>query len=171
VRPDLTTFGKIIGGGMPVGAFGGRAEIMAELAPIGPVYQAGTLSGNPVAMAAGLKTLELISRDGFYAEIDASVSHLTQGLTQAAKTAGVPFITQQVGGMFGLFFTERESVSSFADLGQCDVERFNRFFNAMLVRGIYFAPSSFEAGFVSSAHSEQQLDQTIEAASESFSLL
>lgn len=164
VQPDLTTFGKILGGGMPVGAFGGRADIMNHIAPDGPVYQAGTLSGNPVAMAAGLKTLELIEAEGFYDDLQQKVKKLTDGLKQVADQLSVPMVTQNVGAMFGLFFTDQVKVSSFAQTMQCDGEKFNRFFHAMLKQGVYLAPSSFEAGFISSAHTEQDIEQTIESA-------
>lgn len=164
IEPDLTTFGKVIGGGMPVGAFGGRAEIMDYVAPDGPVYQAGTLSGNPVAMAAGLATLDLISAPDFFAEIGDKTVHLCTGLKQAADDSGIPLCVQHVGAMFGLFFTEAERVSRFDQVMACDVDRFKDFFHGMLRAGIYLAPSAFEAGFVSSAHSHQDLDATIAAA-------
>ena len=166
VTPDMTCFGKVIGGGMPVGAFGGRADIMNHLSPEGPVYQAGTLSGNPVAMAAGLKTLELISAPHFFENLTVKVKSLLLGLKGVAKSAGVPMAAQGVGGMFGLFFTEAEHVHSFEESMASDSERFNRFFHAMLDKGIYLAPSSFEAGFVSSAHSENDIADTIELASD-----
>ncbi|MBX2848725.1 MAG: glutamate-1-semialdehyde 2,1-aminomutase [Acidiferrobacterales bacterium] len=165
VRPDLTCFGKVIGGGMPVGAFGGNAEIMSHISPEGPVYQAGTLSGNPVAMAAGLKTLELISAPNFFEGLTVKVKSLLLGLKNAAATADIPLATQGVGGMFGLFFTEADKVESFDDSTACDSDRFNRFFHGMLKQGVYFAPSSFEAGFVSAAHSENDIADTIEIAS------
>jgi len=168
ITPDLTTLGKVIGGGMPVGAFGGKKEIMDYLAPVGPVYQAGTLSGNPVAMAAGLKTLELISKAGFYEQLSEKVRYLTAGLQKVADEAAVPFTTNMVGGMFGLFFTDQKKVSNFDQVMQCDQERFNRFFHGMLDNGIYLAPSAFEAGFVSAAHTTEQLDQTIETAKKLF---
>ncbi len=164
VKPDLTTLGKIIGGGLPVGAFGGSRKIMEYLAPLGPVYQAGTLSGCPVAMAAGLKTLELISAPGFYEALTAKTAQLLAGLQAAADAAGIPFTTNQVGGMFGLFFSEEKSVSRFAQVMACDVERFKRFFHAMLDKGVYLAPSAFEAGFVSAAHTDGDLQATVEAA-------
>jgi glutamate-1-semialdehyde 2,1-aminomutase len=164
VMPDLTTLGKIIGGGMPVGAFGGRLKIMEYLAPVGPVYQAGTLSGNPVAMAAGLKTLELISEPGFYQALTAKTERLTSGLKDRAVKAGIPLATNSVGGMFGLFFTEQSEITSFAQVMSCDLERFKRFFHAMLEQGIYLAPSAFEAGFVSAAHTDETIDQTLAAA-------
>jgi glutamate-1-semialdehyde 2,1-aminomutase len=164
VKPDLTTLGKVIGGGLPVGAFGGRADIMAHIAPLGPVYQAGTLSGNPIALAAGLATLGLVAQDGFHDRLDASAQKLTQGLRQLAAEAGIGLATNQVGGMFGLFFTDDAEVSSFKQVAACDLERFTRFFQGMLAEGVYFAPSAFEAAFISSAHQEAELDQTLEAA-------
>jgi glutamate-1-semialdehyde 2,1-aminomutase len=163
VTPDLTTFGKVIGGGMPVGAYGGRRELMAQVAPSGPVYQAGTLSGNPVAMAAGLAMLELIQAPGFYDTLAARTRLLCDGLQAVADGEGVPFSTNRVGGMFGLFFT-REKVESFAQATAADTALFNRFFHGMLKRGVYLAPSAFEAGFLSSAHGEQDIADTLEAA-------
>lgn len=171
ITPDLTTLGKIIGGGMPVGALGGRREIMESLAPLGPVYQAGTLSGNPVAMAAGLATLQALHEPGFHDTLDAKARRLTEGLSMAARECGVGFTTNQVGGMFGLFFTEQTRISRFSDVMACDKERFQRFFHAMLDRGIYLAPSAFEAGFVSIAHSDEDIDATIKAAREAFAAL
>ncbi len=171
VKPDLTTLGKIIGGGMPVGAFGGRQEIMEQIAPLGPVYQAGTLSGNPVAMAAGLATLELISIPDFYTELARKTQKLVQGLLDAGSEAGIALASNQAGGMFGLFFTDDAEVNSFAGVMACDVDRFNRFFHGMLEEGVYLAPSAFEAGFVSSAHSEQDIEQTIQAARSVFKTL
>ncbi len=164
VRPDLTTLGKIVGGGMPVGAFGGRRDIMEKIAPLGPVYQAGTLSGNPVAMAAGLATLELICEPGFHSRLAEKTKLLIDGLTQAARAAGVPFSANQVCGMFGLFFTDKSPVRYFREVMACDAQRFNRFFHAMLEEGVYLAPSAFEAGFVSGAHSDAEIDATIAAA-------
>ena len=169
VTPDLTTLGKIIGGGMPVGAFGGRRDVMAKISPLGPVYQAGTLSGNPVAMTAGLKTLELISVPGFYEDLGAKTRQLTEGLKAAARAVGIPLTTNQVGGMFGLFFTEAEQVKDYAGATDCDVARFRAFFHAMLARGQYLAPSAFEAGFVSAAHSQSDIQATLTAAAESLS--
>jgi glutamate-1-semialdehyde 2,1-aminomutase len=166
ITPDLTCFGKVIGGGMPVGAFGGRADIMNHISPDGPVYQAGTLSGNPVAMAAGLKTLELISAPNFFENLTVKVKSLLIGMKNAAQNADVPIAVHGVGGMFGLFFTEAERVETFEDSVACDGERFNKFFHGMLERGVYLAPSSFEAGFVSIAHSENDIADTIERASE-----
>jgi len=168
VTPDLTTLGKIIGGGMPVGAFGGKREIMEKISPLGPVYQAGTLSGNPVAMTAGLKTLELISAPGFFDELTHKTSHLVNGLREKAEAAGVPVAVNQVGGMFGLFFTDAEVVTNFAESTACNQEQFRQFFHAMLDRGVYMAPSAFEAGFVSIAHSETDIEQTIGYAREAF---
>ncbi len=164
ITPDLTSLGKVIGGGMPVGAFGGKREIMEHLSPLGPVYQAGTLSGNPLAMAAGLKTLELISAPNFFADLEQKVETLTNGILEAAKTANIPMSCNRIGGMFGLFFTEEEKVENFAQVTACDGERFNRFFHGMLKEGVYLAPSAFEAGFVSAAHSEEDLQATIDAA-------
>ncbi len=171
VKPDLTTLGKIIGGGMPVGAFGGRADIMAQLAPEGPVYQAGTLSGNPLAMSAGLATLELISQANFYEQLTKQTSYLLDGLKLLAKEANIPFSTNQVGGMFGLFFSNDENISRFNQVMQCDQERFKQFFHLMLKQGIYLAPSAFEAGFVSAAHTQQDLDKTLAAANIAFKAL
>jgi len=166
VTPDITTLGKVIGGGMPVGAFGGRRQVMEKISPLGPVYQAGTLSGNPVAMAAGLKTLELISVPGFYEALGAMTLRLTDGIKAKAATAGVPLTTNQVGGMFGLFFTEEDQVTDFAGATACDQARFRAFFHAMLAHGQYLAPSAFEAGFVSSAHTQADIDATLAAAGE-----
>jgi len=171
ITPDLSTFGKVIGGGMPVGAFGGKREYMEMVAPSGPVYQAGTLSGNPVAMAAGLANLELITQAGFYEELSAKTSLLLDGLSLAAADEGVPVKTTQVGGMFGLFFTDAERVVNFAEAGSCDVAAFRKFFHLMLERGVYLAPSAFEAGFVSSAHTTEHIEATIAAARESFAAL
>ena len=171
VTPDLTTFGKVIGGGLPVGAFGGEREIMERIAPLGPVYQAGTLSGNPVAMAAGLATLEIISQSDFFAQLGAMTQRLTDGLMQRAHTAGVPFTVNRVGGMFGLFFTDKPQVQSYADVMACNVERFKKFFHGMLDLGVYLAPSAFEAGFVSGAHTNIEIDVTLEAAERVFATL
>ena len=171
VTPDLSTFGKVIGGGMPVGAFGGKRQYMELVAPSGPVYQAGTLSGNPVAMAAGLANLELISQPGFFEDLSARTMTLLDGIAAAAADAGVPLQTTQVGGMFGLFFTDEERVVNFAEAGACDVEAFKTFFHAMLDRGVYLAPSAFEAGFVSSAHTAEHIEATVAAAREAFALL
>ncbi len=166
IRPDLTTLGKIMGGGMPVGAFGGRRDIMEHLAPLGPVYQAGTLSGNPVAMTAGLATLELLGEPGFYEKLEESTRTLTHGLEAAAE--GVPFTTNQVGGMFGLFFTDTTRVSRFSQVMNSNTLAFNTFFASMLSQGINLAPSPFESGFVSSAHGRNELDKTLAAASQAF---
>ncbi|WML92193.1 glutamate-1-semialdehyde 2,1-aminomutase [Thiothrix lacustris] len=171
VKPDITTLGKIIGGGMPVGAFGGRRDIMEHLSPLGAVYQAGTLSGNPIAMTAGLKMLEIISRENFYAELTSKTTYLLEGLQQAADAAGVAFMTQQVGGMFGLFFTTEARIDTYAQVTACNTERFNRFFHGMLNRGVYLAPSAYEAGFVSNAHSQADLDETIAIAKDVFASL
>lgn len=171
VQPDMTTLGKVIGGGMPVGAFGGRADIMGQLAPLGPVYQAGTLSGNPVAMAAGLKTLELISTPGFYEALSSKTEALMDGLKSRAASAGVPLVTNSVGGMFGLFFTGQPRVTSFTEVMSCDAGYFNRFFHAMIEEGVYLAPSAFEAGFVSSAHDDEALSITLSAAERVFARL
>jgi glutamate-1-semialdehyde 2,1-aminomutase len=171
ITPDLTTLGKVIGGGMPVGAFGGKRKIMECLAPLGPVYQAGTLSGNPVAMAAGLKTLELIARPGFFEDLTAKTEKLTAGMKQRAQEAGIALTANAVGGMFGLFFTEAEQVTSFAQAMQCDQNLFKRFFHAMLEQGVYLAPSAFEAGFVSAAHTDEDLNQTLDTAEAIFKRL
>jgi glutamate-1-semialdehyde 2,1-aminomutase len=171
VRPDLTTLGKIIGGGMPVGAFGGRRDIMEQLSPLGPVYQAGTLSGNPVAMAAGIATLELVSAPGFHAHLNATTDILVQRLSDAALSSGIPLAANHVCGMFGLFFTEERKVDSFAKVMACDSERFKRFFHRMLEECVYFAPSAYEAGFVSAAHSSADIDATIAAAARTFDSL
>ena len=168
VRPDLTTLGKIVGGGLPVGAFGGRRDIMEQLAPLGPVYQAGTLSGNPVAMAAGLATLEGIEAAGFHASLAAATDRLVEGIAAAAGRSGIPLATNHVCGMFGLFFTGAEAVTSYAGATDCDVERFKRFFHGMLEEGVYLAPSAFEAGFVSGAHGTREIEATIEAAGRVF---
>jgi glutamate-1-semialdehyde 2,1-aminomutase len=167
VTPDLSTFGKIIGGGMPVGAYGGMREIMERVAPAGPVYQAGTLSGNPVAMAAGLATLELIQQPCFHAELERKTQRLCEGFERAARDAGVALTTNHVCGMFGVFFSDSK-VTSYAQATRCDVAAFRRFFHAMLRRGVYLAPSAFEAGFVSSAHAHGDLDATLAAAREAF---
>lgn len=167
VTPDITMFGKVIGGGMPVAAFGGRRDVMEKIAPCGPVYQAGTLSGNPVAVACGLTTLKLIQKPGFYEQLTAQTHKLTLGLTQAAKEAGVAFCAQNVGGMFGLYFLE-QCPQGFKDVMKSDTNRFNVFFHSMLDQGVYFAPSVFEAGFVSIAHSDEVIEQTIDAAKKAF---
>ena len=167
IAPDLSTFGKVIGGGMPVGAYGGRREIMQKVAPSGPIYQAGTLSGNPVAMAAGLAMLELIQAPGFYADLENKTQLLADGLLAVASEAGVPFSVNRVCGMFGLFFTS-EKVETYTQATHCDVAMFNRFFHAMLKRGVYLAPSAFEAGFMSTAHSERDIAETLDAARGAF---
>ncbi len=171
VTADLCTYGKVIGGGMPVGAFGGRHEYMELVAPSGPVYQAGTLSGNPVAMAAGLANLELITEPGFYEALERKTAALTAGISAAADRAGVPLTVTAVGGMFGLFFTDQPTVSNFQQATACDIDAFKRFFHLMLERGIYLAPSAYEAGFVSQAHEDADLQQTIGAAAEAFQVL
>ena len=171
VEPDLSCFGKVIGAGMPVGAFGGKQRYMRLIAPEGPVYQAGTLSGNPVAMAAGLANLDLITAPGFYEELTATTLRLVEGIAAAAREAGVPFATSAVGGMFGLFFTDRERVENFDQAAACDIEAFKRFFHSMLDSGVYLAPSAFEAGFVSSAHDEAEIEATVEAARNAFRTL
>ncbi|MFK7161723.1 glutamate-1-semialdehyde 2,1-aminomutase [Marinospirillum sp. MEB164] len=171
VTPDLTTLGKIVGGGLPVGAFGGRKEVMDHLSPLGPVYQAGTLSGNPLAMAAGLALLRKIQAPGFHQQLSDYVTRLCAGLEAAAAEAGIPVITQAVGGMFGLFFTDQPSVNNFNAATACDLEAFNRFFHAMLKEGVYLAPSAYEAGFVSSCHGEEELQLTLEAAQKAFATL
>ncbi|MDO5506557.1 MAG: glutamate-1-semialdehyde 2,1-aminomutase [Pseudoxanthomonas suwonensis] len=170
VTPDLSTFGKIIGGGMPVGAYGGRRDLMQQIAPSGPIYQAGTLSGNPVAMAAGLAMLELIDEPDFHPQLERATNWLCDGLEDAAKAAGVPFSTQRVGGMFGLFFSEGP-VDTFAAAVACDTDAYCRFFRAMLDEGIFLAPSAFEAGFLSSAHDDAILGETVDAARRAFAAL
>jgi glutamate-1-semialdehyde 2,1-aminomutase len=170
IQPDLSCLGKIIGGGMPAAAFGGRRDIMAHLAPLGGVYQAGTLSGNPVAVAAGLATLKLIQEPGFYERLATRTAQLTTGLTQAAQAAGVPFSADSIGGMFGLYFSTRVP-QRFAEVSACDIALFNTFFHAMLDAGVYFAPSAYEAGFVSSAHDDAVIAETLAAARQAFSAL
>ena len=170
ITPDLTTLGKIIGGGMPVGAYGGRREIMNQIAPAGPIYQAGTLSGNPVAMAAGLAMLEQIQAPGFHKELSRRTQLLVDGLQALADGEGIPFSTNRVGGMFGLFFTA-EKVETYAQATACDIPRFNRFFKAMLDRGVYLAPSAYEAGFMSMAHDEQIIADTLRVARDAFKTL
>ena len=167
VKPDLTTLGKVIGGGMPVGAFGGRGDVMEKLAPLGPVYQAGTLSGNPVAVSAGLATLRRVLAPGFFEALGRTTRRLVEGLESEARRAGVPFATDHEGGMFGFFFREGKP-RSFAEVMQADRERFNRFFHAMLARGVYLAPSAYEAGFVSAAHGDEEIEATLAAAREAF---
>jgi glutamate-1-semialdehyde 2,1-aminomutase len=164
ITPDLTTFGKVIGGGMPVGAFGGKKAIMQRIAPIGPVYQAGTLSGNPVAMAAGLATLNLLTEPGFYDRLTAKTNKITEGMQAIADRLSIPFTTNSVGGMFGFFFTDQMQVTRYEQVLNGDIERFKKFFHGMLRQGIYLAPSAFEASFVSIAHSDEDITATLEAA-------
>ena len=171
ITPDITTLGKVIGGGMPAAAYGGRADVMASIAPDGPVYQAGTLSGNPVAMAAGLKTLELIDDDAFWTALTAKTKYLVDGLAAAAADAGVAVSVECEGGMFGLVFTDQGPVRSYEQVAAADVDRFKMFFHGMLDEGVYFAPSAFEAGFVSAAHNDDDLDQTIAAAARVFATM
>lgn len=171
VMPDLTCLGKIIGGGMPVGAFGGRGEVMQALAPTGPVYQAGTLSGNPIAMAAGYACLTEVARPGVHQRLSELTEKLALGLLEAAALEQIPLVVNRVGGMFGLFFSDAPAISCYQDVMACDVERFKRFFHLMLDQGIYLAPSAFEAGFMSLAHSEEDIDRTIAAARHSFAQL
>ncbi|WP_314153854.1 glutamate-1-semialdehyde 2,1-aminomutase [Rouxiella badensis] len=171
VKPDLTCLGKIIGGGMPVGAFGGRHEVMQALAPTGPVYQAGTLSGNPIAMAAGLACLTEVSQPGVHQKLTELTTQLAEGLKAAAAAENIPFVVNHVGGMFGLFFTELEAVTSYQDVMQSNVERFKKFFHLMLEEGVYLAPSAFEAGFMSLAHSQENIQHTLDAARRSFAKL
>ena len=168
VVPDLTCLGKIIGGGMPVGAFGGRSEIMQKLAPTGPIYQAGTLSGNPVAMAAGYTTLKKLMDVGIYQELEKKTSYLVNGLLSAAKRFNVPFIVNHAGAMFGFFFTNAVEVSSYKDVMNCDIELFKKFYHHMLAEGVYFAPSAFEAGFMSLRHTDKEINHTIDVASHFF---
>lgn len=166
VEPDLTTLGKVIGGGLPVGAFGGKREIMERLAPLGNVYQAGTLSGNPVAMAAGLATLEMISEPHFFTELSIKTTEFIKNLLACAKMNGIPMTGVAIGGMFGFFFTEAEKVENFAQVSQCNEERFKKFFHGMLAQGVYLAPSAFEAGFMSAAHSQSDIEVTLVAANQ-----
>jgi glutamate-1-semialdehyde 2,1-aminomutase len=168
ITPDLTTLGKVLGGGMPVGAFGGRADIMARIAPDGPVYQAGTLSGNPVALTAGMATLKEIAKPGFFDALAKKTATLAEGFKKRAERANVPLVAQYVGGMFGIFFTHEPRVTSFAQATACDVERFKKFFHGMLSEGVYLAPSAFEAGFVSAAHSEADIAATLDRAEKVF---
>lgn len=171
IEADITCLGKVIGGGMPVGAFGGKHEIMESIAPLGPVYQAGTLSGNPVAMAAGLATLDIISQPNFYAPLFAKTQMLVQGLRAAAEKAGIPMTSNHVGSMWGVFFTEEKSVANYQQVMACDTQRFNHFFHGMLQQGIYLAPASYETAFMSSAHTEADLAKTIAAAEKVFAAL
>lgn len=171
VQPDITTLGKVIGGGMPVGAFGGRDDIMQSIAPLGPVYQAGTLSGNPVAMAAGLATLKKIQSSNLYTELFAKTSELANAMQTLAKEAGVPLTTNHAGSMWGVFFSEESKITNYEQVMACNIERFNQFFHGMLKRGVYLAPASYEAAFMSIAHSKQDLDHTLQAAKDTFSEL
>jgi len=171
VEADLTTLGKVIGGGMPVGAFGGKREIMEQLAPLGPVYQAGTLSGNPIAMAAGLATLDIISEQGFYEPLFERTERLANGLRDKAQAAGVPFTTNSAGTFFGGFFTTEEKVGNYVQVMACDTKAFNQFFHQMLDHGVYLAPASYETGFMSSAHNDDDISQTLEAAALAFASL
>lgn len=171
ITPDITVLGKVIGGGLPVGAFGGPRHIMESIAPTGPIYQAGTLSGNPLAMASGLATLNLIDVDGFHAALATNTRRLCEGLTAEAARAGVPFITNEVTGMFGLFFTDAPAVTQYGDVGRCDSAFFKRFFHAMLDEGVYLAPSAFEAGFISAAHGDAEIEFTLRAARSAFEKL
>jgi len=169
IKADLTTLGKVIGGGMPVGAFGGKREIMEHIAPLGPVYQAGTLSGNPVAMAAGLATLKIIEQPGFYEALSKKTETLVKGLEERAAKTNVPLTTNQAGAMFGFFFTAEKNISTFEQVSACDAERFKKFYHDMLQQGVYLAPSSYETGFVSSAHSDEDITKTLDAAEKVFS--
>lgn len=171
ITPDLTCLGKVIGGGMPVGAFGGKTEIMDYIAPVGPVYQAGTLSGNPIAMAAGLKALELLDVDGLHDELEAKSKRICDGFKAAAEKAGIELTTNYAGGMYGFFFTSEETVTTYQQATECDLERFKKFFHLMLDEGVYLAPSAFEAGFVSTAHGDAEIEATIAAAERAFAKL
>ena len=171
IAPDLTTLGKVIGGGMPVGAFGGKREIMQQIAPLGPVYQAGTLSGNPVAMSAGLKNLEILTRPGFFEDLTLRTEQLVHGILAAADANGVAMCANQAGAMFGLFFTDQPQVTRFNQVSDCDIDRFTKFFHGMLERGVYLAPSAYEAGFVSAMHGAAEIEQTVEAAAATFAEL
>ena len=171
IKPDLTTLGKVIGGGMPVGAFGGKREIMEQIAPLGPIYQAGTLSGNPVAMAAGLTTLNIIEQPGFFETLTRQTEKLVNGLKERAEKTNIPLTTNQAGAMFGFFFSEEKNITSFEQVSACDAERFKKFYHGMLDQGVYLAPSSYETGFVSSAHSDDDIAKTLDAAEKVFSEL
>jgi len=172
VKPDLTTLGKVIGGGLPVAAFGGRHEVMNEIAPLGPVYQAGTLSGNPLSMASGLAMLSVLEADdSFYQNLSESTEYLVNGIVAAANTNNVPMTSNNVGGMFGLFFSSEEKVTNFSQASNCDIESFKKFYKSMIRQGVYFAPSAYECGFLSAAHTKNELDQTINAALTAFSEL
>jgi len=171
ITPDLTTLGKVIGGGMPVGAFGGKREIMEHIAPLGPVYQAGTLSGNPVAMAAGLATLDIISQPNFFEELTNKTTRLAQGLEERAAKANIPLTTNQAGAMIGFFFSDEKNIRTFEQVSACDAERFKKFYHGMLEEGVYLAPSAYETGFVSSAHSDDDIEKTLNAAGKVFAAL
>ena len=171
VKPDITTLGKVIGGGMPVGAFGGKVEIMEQIAPAGPIYQAGTLSGNPIAMSAGIKTLQLLSEPDFHKTLHEKTGRLLSGMQAAADSAGVPFCNSHAGGMFGFFFSKADKVTGFDDVMACNGDHFKQFFHSMLDSGIYLAPSAYEAGFSSAAHSDDDIEKTIEAAAKAFASL
>jgi len=171
VKPDITTLGKVIGGGMPVGAFGGKVEIMERIAPAGPIYQAGTLSGNPIAMSAGIKTLQLLSEPDFHKKLHEKTGRLLSGMQAAADSAGVPFCNSHAGGMFGFFFSKADKVTGFDDVMACNGDHFKQFFHSMLDNGIYLAPSAYEAGFSSAAHSDDDIEKTIEAAAQAFASL
>jgi glutamate-1-semialdehyde 2,1-aminomutase len=171
VKPDLTTLGKVVGGGLPVGAFGGKREVMEHIAPLGPVYQAGTLSGNPIAMAAGLTTLNLIQTPDFHKNLDAAANRLCEGLQALANKAGIGFTTNQVGGMFGFFFTDEKEITNYAQVVNCDQERFKKFFHGMLEHGVYLAPSAFETAFISAAHGDAEIQATLDAAEQVFATL
>ena len=172
VKPDLTTLGKVIGGGLPVAAFGGRREIMNQIAPLGPIYQAGTLSGNPLSMASGLAMLSILEADdSFYQNLSDSTEYLVNGIVAAANTSNVSMTSNNVGGMFGLFFSSEEKVTNFSQASNCDIELFKKFYKSMIKQGVYFAPSAYECGFLSAAHGKNELDQTINAALTAFSEL
>jgi glutamate-1-semialdehyde 2,1-aminomutase len=171
ITPDLTTLGKVIGGGLPVGAFGGRRDIMEHIAPLGPVYQAGTLSGNPISLAAGLATLKLACADGFHQQLDSAAKRLTSGLQAQADKAGIPFTTNQAGGMFGFFFSPEPAITRFEQVTACDMKRFQAFYHGMLDAGVYLAPSAFETGFISSAHSDAIIDATLDVSGRVFASL
>lgn len=168
IKPDLTCLGKVIGGGMPVGAFGGSKEVMQYIAPTGPVYQAGTLSGNPVAMAAGFACLKVLTEEGNEKRLASTTKQLALGLKELANKHGIPMVVNYVGGMFGFFFTDQETVTTYEDVTKCDIEQFKRFFNLMLKHGVYLAPSAFEAGFTSLAHGPKEIEATLEAADRCF---
>lgn len=171
IKPDLTTLGKVIGGGLPVGAFGGKREVMEQIAPLGPVYQAGTLSGNPVSMAAGLASMDILMQEGFHDNLSQKAAMLMDGLKARAKAAGIPLTTNQVGGMFGFFFSDEPQVSSFYQVTQCNLQRFQLFYHEMLNEGVYLAPSAYETGFVSSAHTDVEIQATLDAAERVFAKL